>query len=274
MTPRNRRPLAPSFTRDEIIHQAEDLTKRFYRSFYEPGTDTKLIGINFDVVFETLIYPEYEIVLVENQDLGFDEAGEKIFGKFDVEENTAYIDVSLRPELKDPRRIFTCWHEVGGHGVLQGAWLREMLQTHRLREVVTTESMLTPQTVKVLERQANLFASRAAAPNWLLAIAILDVFNPRRAIQYIGPGDYMFNVYGQNRYWEVKSFDDLCQGIAYHIRHRFGGLSVEALGYRVAETSFVRGPQRKPFELHRTGRSQQPAFAAPFGHSAAMMSVG
>src|SRR3954469_8438259 len=112
MTPR--RPLAPSFTKQEIVGQAEELTKEFYRSFWGPEFDTKLIGINFDVVFETLIYPKYEIALVEDQDLGFDESGEKSFGKFDVEENTAYIDVSLRPELKDPRRIFTCWHEVGG----------------------------------------------------------------------------------------------------------------------------------------------------------------
>ena len=102
---------------------------------------------------------------MEGCNLGHDEQRNKILGRFDVETNTAYIDTSLGPESPDPRRIFTCWHEVGGHGILQGQWLcRELARSHRFRYIITTEDSLDGRTRYELDRQANLFAAHAAAP--------------------------------------------------------------------------------------------------------------
>ena len=99
--------LFPEISREEIVRQA-DLLDRAYR---EIAGARAVLGTRFDHVYEQVIYPKYEIGLVEHIDLGVDEQGAKIFGYFDPRENVAYIDVSLR---NDPRREFTCWQRLPG----------------------------------------------------------------------------------------------------------------------------------------------------------------
>ena len=120
---------APPFSNRRIVRSAEELTKNYVRAM---KPDPRLLTINLDHVYENHIYPKYGIGLEEDCNLGHDKQGKKILGRFDVETNTAYIDASLGPKGRGHRRIFTCWYEVGGHGILQGEWLRrELAVFHR-----------------------------------------------------------------------------------------------------------------------------------------------
>ena len=123
-----RRIEAPPFSEGRIIRTAEELMRAYVR---ETDPDPAFFTTNFDHVYENYIYPKFEIALEEDCDLGYDERGEKILGTYDFQTNTAYIDACLGPRNRDPRRVFTCWHEVGGHGILQGEWLRRELARFR-----------------------------------------------------------------------------------------------------------------------------------------------
>jgi hypothetical protein len=244
---------APPYSARQIIQQAEDLTKEYARSV-EP--EAALLGISFDAVYEQLIYPKYGIVLVDDQDLGFTDCGDEILGKSDVLNNTAYIGLGK----KDPRRTFTCWHEVGGHILLQGQWLRnELRRMGSGSHLVTTEDCLDLATTNALERQANLFAAHAGAPTWLLTYVIRDTYDLTRPIRYIGPREYCLDVRDHRRYYDVESFNDLCRIIARHIQFRFGWMSVEALSYRVEQNAALRDETKKSLWLNRTARRPAPA---------------
>jgi hypothetical protein len=220
-----------------------------------------LLTINFDHIWENYIYPEYKIALEEDCNLGHDEEGKKILGRFDLETNTAYIDASLGPGSRDPRRTFTCWHEVGGHGILQGEWLRrELAGLHRVRSIVTTEKSLDGRTHYELERQANLFAARAAAPTWFLQWVIQETYQPTHPLRYTGPGRYCLSVNKATRYHDANDFGHLCRTVAYYISWRFGGLSLEALGYRLVQVGFVTDASRPGLRLNRVApTSRQPS---------------
>ena len=71
-------------------------------------------GINFDDMYDAIIYPRYEISLDTKIDLGYDENDEEILGQFIPEDNIARISERLIIN-NDPRRIFTTVHEVVGH---------------------------------------------------------------------------------------------------------------------------------------------------------------
>lgn len=81
--------------------------------------ETALCAISFSSVYDNVVYPQYEIIVEEGCDLGVDDEGQKILGEYDPLSNIAYIDDAISEESNDPRRTFTLWHEVGGHGVLQ-----------------------------------------------------------------------------------------------------------------------------------------------------------
>ncbi len=239
--------LFPEISREEIVRQA-DLLDRAYR---EIAGARAVLGTRFDHVYEQVIYPKYEIGLVEHIDLGVDEQGAKIFGYFDPRENVAYIDVSLR---NDPRREFTCWHEVGGHGILQGAWLRSFFPAGN-KVVVTTEASLDPATTAGLEWQANTFAAYGAAPSWYLNHAFTSIFRSPRPFVYSGPGNYDFEAkFGTKTHW-ISDFGKLCYQIACYIQ-RYFGLSKEALGYRIEDSILAidQTAPAKPFILYRKAK--------------------
>ena len=223
----------PPLSNTAIIARAEMLAEQYLRLANAP---IELIGISFDAVYEQIIYPNYGIVLEDGYDLGVDEHGEKVLGRYDPIDNVAYIDASLHPSQRDPRRTFTCWHEVGGHALLQGDYLRQQLSQVNTPPFVTTSSTsIDFATTNVLERQANLFASHAAAPRCLLYLALDQTLNLTRPIRYLCPARYTFSVHGRTREYAVESFDHLCRIIASFIQGRFGLLSIEALSYRIAQ---------------------------------------
>lgn len=250
----------PPFSRQEIIRRATGLIGRYAHCV---GNDVAMLWINFDVVFNEFIYPEYEIELIEDCDLGCDDSGEKVLGYFQPSRNCVFIDRSLK---SDPRRSFTCWHEVGGHAILQGDWLRqEMSRAGVACGIKTTAPMLTPKAEGALERQANLFAAHAAAPSGFVSYVIRQTFGlGNRLLLYTGPRQYSFALSSGTRIREVADFSEFCSCVAYYIKHRFGGLSVEALSYRVAESKMVVDTTPRPsplgeFGLKRTSRASTQA---------------
>jgi hypothetical protein len=228
---------------------AEELTKNYVRATHP---DFAILTMNFDHIYDNYIYPEYGIGLEEGYDLGFDEDGKKILGRFDPVSNTAYIDASLGNGGGDPRRAFTCWHEVGGHGVLQGEWLRrELARLNCPGYITTTEEVIGGTTLYELERQANRFAAYAAAPTWFLQGILQATFQTTRPVRYVKPTGYSLVVNGHTVHCYAADYNDLCRRVAYYISSRFGGLSLQALGYRVAEVGFVIDSTRPNFGLNR-----------------------
>jgi hypothetical protein len=254
-TDRHNQVAPPPFSNRYIIEQAEWLGEDTIRALTRPphNSPIELLHVSFDTAYNEIIYPKYGIALVEDSDLGFDSTGEKILGQYDPMENTAFINVSLRD---DPRRAFTCWHEVGGHGVLQGQWLRkEFSRLSRQGCCVTTEASLACAK-DTMERQANLFASHAAAPTWFVCHALVELLDLTRPIRYVGPATYTLTF---NKSWcrfKVDSFADLCRILAKAIQWRFGGLSVEALSYRIQKMPYiVKDVTVVSGVLHRSAKS-------------------
>jgi hypothetical protein len=224
--------------------------------------------MSFELIYEDILYPEYEIDFEDDCDLGCDADGEPILGEYDPDKNHICIDRALRnmAELNGRKRIFTIWHEVA-HAILHRTWLRAEASRLGVKKLVETELSLEPDVESKIERQANLFAAHAAAPTWFLDYVLRETFGLRnRSLRYTAPGRYCLYVRGADLFYEVSSFGNFCALIAYHIRNRFGGLSVEALSYRVAQSRYVldvfqRPPE--PFRFRRTAPSRlAPALAS------------
>jgi len=267
--------IPPPLKRADVVHEAEKLIDQYVDHLGWEAVVAR--GLSFDDVYHDVIYPQYEIELIEDEDLGTDPDGKKVLGSFDILSNTAYIDKSLRIGSGDPRRAFTCWHEVGGHGILQGAWLKGQLERGLCAEhLITTEASLSPATVNQLERQANLFAASASAPKWLVRAILVDIFSLNRLFRYAGPGGYNLYVHGKDVPCRVSSFDHLCQQIAKRIQHRFWGLSVESLTYRVKESGFVIETSASKVTLRRTAsiRSVRNASGRPKRRARAGRMIG
>lgn len=192
-------------------------------------------GMCFDTLYEEIIYPRYGIVLDESRDLGVDGKGTEIIGGYYPRENIASVDL----KIGDPRRTFTRFHEVVGHGVLQGRWLRENMENGRI--TTTADDLAHHETVDALERQANYCAALTAAPDWLVDAAIALAFRPTKFFVFVRPSEYSLNpVRGAPMRSRIADFPELCRNIARFIQPWFDGLSVESLGYRVQKSRLVR----------------------------------
>jgi len=213
-------------------------------------------GLHFDDVYEKLIYSRFGVELYEDDDLGSDTDGQKVLGRYDVRANTAYLDQVVSRESGDPRRAFTCWHEVAGHGVLQGAWLRKRLDTSGIVAIDVTEKSMSADTERSIERQANVFASHVAAPDWLINYAVNTTFRPNRRFIFKEPCIYCLDVHGLPLKKYIVDAGDLCGWIGSKISGFFGGLSAEALGYRLSELGWVRDLSTPDLHLHRSLKSK------------------
>lgn len=184
-------------------------------------------GINFNEIYDAVIYPKYEISLDKSVNLGFDEDGDQILGQFIIDRNAALISSELC-DNNDPREIFTCWHEVAGHGVLQEPYLKKTIKKDI--QLYTTQRSITLFESN-FERQANLFAANVAAPKNFVYAIYINIFGMERRIKYCGPMRYSLN------YKTVYASSPL--NLAYHIAKRmkrfFGGLSTESLSYQVLD---------------------------------------
>jgi hypothetical protein len=76
-----------------------------------------------------------------------------------------------------------------------------------------------------------------------------------RPIRYVGPGRYCLSVNNSTLYREAENFDHLCRILAYYIGSRFGGLSNESLGYRLADVGFVVDASSPGLRLNRVAKA-------------------
>jgi hypothetical protein len=200
----------------------------------EFGADYLLnVGIEFDEVYEAIIYPEFEVYLEKNVNLGVDDFGEQILGRYIPKDNTALLDKKLF-DTRDPRRVFTEWHEVAGHGVLQGVFLRK--NAIKYDKLYTTDKSMK-FIENSFERQANTFAANIAAPRSYVWCVFRKLFGSRRKIKYCGPGKYSLCFNDNTWFVSVSSPFELAWTIAKRIQHYFWGLSAEVIAYQLLEVA-------------------------------------
>lgn len=210
-------------------------------------------GLQFELLYERVIRPEYGIRLVENADLSSLCDRKGALGAYCPDLNEAQIDRSMSPDSGDRRRAFTLYHEVCGHGVLQGDWLRAQASGQEESGLVESDETLDPRTLITLERQANAMAAYSAAPMWLVEMRLVYRLRQTQIFVYRGPGAYYLGAPGRLERYEVASFEDYARNLAVLIKHWLGGLSAQALGYRVQRSSIVANATRAPRPLLRAG---------------------
>jgi hypothetical protein len=185
-------------------------------------------GIIFDEVYDNVIYPRYEIYLDKETDLGVDYEGNEILGEFLPADNTALVSKRLY-SLNDKRTVFTQWHEVCGHGILQGKFIRK-------NKIKYPKLYTTQKTINLIsntfEFQANCFGAHLAAPISLIRCICIMFFGTDR-FNYIGPGSYNLYVNGRDFKFFIESPQELAKRIAMFIQKYFGGLSIESLSYQI-----------------------------------------
>ncbi|MEM9913803.1 MAG: hypothetical protein AAF911_02455 [Planctomycetota bacterium] len=113
----------PEWSKRDIIAKALHLSYRFQAikgvEYFARN------GYSFWELYDCLIFPNYKIEIIEDQDFGAAGLDETVLGAYDANENVALISSLLSEKRNDPRRIWTLAHEVLGHGVLHGKWLRD-----------------------------------------------------------------------------------------------------------------------------------------------------
>ena len=205
-------------------------------------------GLRFKELYDLVIRPTYGITIRERLDLRSLCGGRGALGAYYPDENAVEIDVSMDRLFRDPQRVFTLYHEVCGHGVLQGEWLRS--QPSRSAPLIENEQTVDPRNMSVLEWQANTMAGLCAAPTWLVRAQLAKRLEITRPLRYLGPRTYHLGPSGSVRRFEVVSWEDYCGAIASLIRPWFDGLSAQALSYRVMRSGMVHGrpqPRRSLF---------------------------
>lgn len=216
--------------------QIQEKARMFWSEFVrEVGPEHVLnCGINFDEVYDALIYPLYGINIVKDEDLGVDDSGEPILGRFLPRENTAFVDNKLF-ETHDPRRVFTEWHEVVGHGILHGPFLRKSANNNPTLVTTPKGISLLENAFNTFEWQANVFAANVAVPKSYVYCIFAKLFGMRRKIKYCGPRRYSL-IYN-DMFWPVRASSplNLAWIIAKRIRHYFWGLSTESIAYQVLD---------------------------------------
>lgn len=197
-------------------------------------------GLRFRELYERVIWPRYRITIQEDVDLRLACDGNGALGMYIPTDKVALISGSMSERLCDPRRTFTLYHEVCGHGVLQGRLLSiQATGVSASSALVETAETLNPWNRTMLEWQANTMAGMTAAPMWLVNAQIIEQLKPNRPLRYLGPKRYWLGPPGDVRPYEVSSFNHFCRHVASRISHMFDGLSIEALSYRVERSRIV-----------------------------------
>lgn len=211
----------------DLEKNANYMVEQYILALKDSGQDIMECGVVFDLIYDEYFYPEFGVILREQ------ELPEDVLGQYIPDCNTAYID----PSLKDnARKAWTQFHEVVGHGILQGDWLRKRFPGRVLTESPET---LSDTSRSKLEIQANKFAALVAMPMNLLHEFSCRRFRLARPIRFIGPSSYTLDICGFTRNVRANSYEAMCRIVAYHIKDRFGGLSTEAISYRVMRSGIV-----------------------------------
>jgi hypothetical protein len=230
-------PNPPAMSEQQIRWKAQSIFLEYVREVGESYLFSH--GIDFDEVYDAVIYPRYEIELVKTEDLGVDDDGTEILGEFLPRDNTALISKRLFDNI-DPRRVFTECHEVTGHGILHGQFLRR--NASKYPKLYTTEKVINKtgdiwKKFNTFEWQANTFAASFIAPAGYVLALYWKLFGAKKRVNYIGPGRYSFCYNGNTFYVNAASPYQLAWIIAKRMKHYFWGLSTESLSYKVLEAA-------------------------------------
>lgn len=190
-------------------------------------------GIDFNEAYDAIIYPRYEIILDCNTYLDGDNDDDEILGQYLPKDNVAIINKTLI-DSNDPRRVFTTVHEVVGHGILHGDYLRKTGRD--FPALFSTEKSMRLMD-NTFEAQANTMAAHFISPLGLVLALFKKVFGTWDKIRYTGPGKYRLNVNGMSRSVWAQSPYQLAWQVAIRLKQYFGGLSTESLMYRVLEVA-------------------------------------
>lgn len=247
----------PSLSKKDIVAKADRLIKD-YALLPEAWVLDRGI-LSFDEVYLHHIYPALEVVLRQAPPARGPD-GQEILGQYDPWTNKILIRIPRR----DARWAFTCYHEVG-HAVLHGPHLRAQRDSRGV-QVITTAASIDPRATATFEWQANTFAAHTAAPYWFVRKVLREDLGltSARPYRYVGPGRYCFSKHGRSSQSAVRDFKHLSWRLASLVSWRFGGLSREALGYRLIEEgiavdltarrlSSASPPPQGPLPLYRIG---------------------
>ena len=180
------------------------------------------VKIDIMEFYEAVIYPEYEIRLLTDYDLGCCD-GQKILGKTIPNEGIILVDKSINQQSKDPRFTFTLGHEIG-HAIL-----------HAKPNTIyrCTEDSICYEGQNLREYQANLFAANLIMP----AKFVRD-----RYIHHYGDGPFLYSGPGyydiaQGVY--VDSFGRFGWQLARPLTGYFSNISKQSLAYRMCRLGLI-----------------------------------
>ncbi len=180
-------------------------------------------GLDFDDVYEAVIYPKHEIAFDDTVDLGVDDSGAKILGMFLPDDNVALVDRKFAKEHRSDA-VYVAWHEAAGHGVYQGDFLKR--HAGAIRHCMSTgyEWLMYGSD---LEHEADLFTRYAAAPVPFVTAVVDRVFGRDCRLTFNEPNIYAFgdgSVCAGDRW-------TLAYAIAAKMQPWFGGLAPRYLSY-------------------------------------------
>ena len=221
-------PAVPRLTKREIADKAEVLTGEYIRQMDWKQPEDMML--NIDELYESTIYPAYELKFRKGIDLG-GEDDSKVLGKWITDENTALIDRSISPPNRDARYAFTIGHEFG-HGVLHSE------QRTLFRD--TSATVFGGKAHGPLEVEANLFATHLLMPGWLVRQQFQNCYRPNRPVAYLGPGRYTLDAFGYCHPRTVRTLDEFCRAMARPLQIFFYGVSKQSLGIRLLNLGLVR----------------------------------
>lgn len=181
-------------------------------------------------IYESVIYPEHDISLITDYDLGHDH-GQKILGKMISDEKTILIDKSINQQSNDPRFTFTLGHEIG-HAV------SHMGQSEYFR---CTENTIFERNQDQTEFQANLFAENLIMPPALVSYLYEHYYGTKKPFRYIGAGNYCIG--SQKTY--ISSLVYLGWKLAAPLTQYFSNISKQSLAYRMFKLGLIVNTTRE-----------------------------
>lgn len=175
------------------------------------------------------------------------EYGTGHLGSYSAMTKTIHVDAEIAEGSEDPRRQFTLWHECSHH-----------VQHHLiLRQAEAAQQSLSPDTglayseaeERAIEFQASFTGGHLAAPTVLLMPVLKSVIGPVSFPYRAGEVHWLLGTP-----LHPESLDEWSRLVAREIRHRFGGLSADALGRRLVEEEIVYpfGERRRVLTFRRS----------------------
>jgi len=200
------------------------------------------ITMNILEIYESVIYPEYEISLNTEHNLGTN-GEQKILGKMLSKEKIILIDRSINEESHDPRFTFTLGHEIG-HAVAhvgQSAYFR------------CTEYTIYDKVQNLQEYQANLFAENIIMPDGFVKNRFEYYYDVNRPILYKGAGCY--NIGMGNKKIDINSLAHFIWILAAPLTGYFSNISKESLAYKILKIGVVKNETEENLIFDSLGQS-------------------